>query len=191
MLNVKYWRTFCDVIYLFAQVFIVSVDRAYKEVYTKKYWKLSVAQFLWYDCTFKKQCTVPVTLTFDLWKTFFQWIDSDPISVLHEFQIDISTNGWEIKYQNMGIGLLHVKRCTRKNDVKWRPIVTKFGTLIENMSRTGLYDCHILKIFIDNFMIISNFGMGILHVKVKYWRIFCDVISLLAQVFIVLSNRVS
>ena len=78
-----------------------------------------------------------------------------------------------------------------KNDVKWRPIVTKFGTLIENISRTGLYDCHIFKIFIDNFMRISNFGMGVLHVKVKYWRIFCDVISLLAQVFIVSSNRVS
>ena len=78
-----------------------------------------------------------------------------------------------------------------KNDVKWRPIVTKFGTLIENMSRTGLYDCHIFKIFIDNFMIISNFGMGVLHVKVKYWRIFCDVISLLAQVFILSSNKVS
>ena len=28
----------------------------------------SMAQFLWYDCTYKKQCTVPVTLTFDLWK---------------------------------------------------------------------------------------------------------------------------
>ena len=28
---------FCDVIYLFAQVFIVSVDRAYKEVSTRKY----------------------------------------------------------------------------------------------------------------------------------------------------------
>ena len=70
---------------------------------------------------------------------FFQWIDSDPISVLYVFQIDISTNSWEIKCQNMGIGLLHVKRRTRKkNDVKWRPIVTKFGTLIENMSRTGL-----------------------------------------------------
>ena len=26
-----------------------------------------------------------------------------------------------------------------KNDVKSRP--TKFGTLIENMSKTGLYDC--------------------------------------------------
>ena len=25
-----------------------------------------MAQFLWYDCTFKKQCTVPVTLTFDI-----------------------------------------------------------------------------------------------------------------------------
>ena len=40
-------------------------------------------------------------------------------------------------------------------------------------------------------MRISNFGMGVLHVKVKYWRIFCDVISLLAQVFILSSHRVS
>ena len=45
-----------------------------------------MAQFLWYDCTFKKQCTVPVTLTFE--GHFFQWIDSDPISVLYEFQIE-------------------------------------------------------------------------------------------------------
>ena len=74
-----------------------------------------MAQFLWYDCTFKKQCTVPVTLTFDLY--FVQWIDNDPISVLYEFQIDISTNSWEIKYQNTGICLLHVKRRTRQ---KWR-----------------------------------------------------------------------
>ena len=40
-------------------------------------------------------------------------------------------------------------------------------------------------------MRISNFGMGVLHVKVKYLRIFCDVISLLAPVFILSSNRVS
>ena len=55
----------------------------------------------------------------DLWpmKFFVQWIDNDPISVLYEFQIDISTNSWEIKYPNMGIGLLHVKRNTR---YKWR-----------------------------------------------------------------------
>ena len=59
------------------------------------------------------------------------------------------------------------------------------------MNRKGLYDCHNLKICIDNFMRISNFSMGVLHVKVKYWRIFCDVISLLARVFIVSSNRVS
>ena len=47
----------------------------------------------------------------------------------------------------MGRGLLHVKRRTRqkwrKNDVKWSPIVTKYGIVIEIMSRTGLYDCHI------------------------------------------------
>ena len=78
-----------------------------------------MAQFLWYDCTFKEQCTVPVTLTFDLSKSIY----NDPIraykqiSVLYEFQIDISTNSWEIKYQNMSIGLLHVKRRTRP---KWR-----------------------------------------------------------------------
>ena len=58
-----------------------------------------------------------IDLKFDIWKTIFvQWIDSDPISVLYEFEIDISTNSWEIKYQNMGIGLLHVKRRTRQ---KW------------------------------------------------------------------------
>ena len=71
-----------------------------------------MAQFLWYDFTFKKQCTIPVTLTFKV--NFFWWIDNDPISVLYAFQIDISTNSWEIKYQNMGIGLLHVKRSTRQ-----------------------------------------------------------------------------
>ena len=38
----------------------------------------------------------------------------DPISVLYEFQIDISANSREIKYRNMGIGLLHVKRHTRQ-----------------------------------------------------------------------------
>ena len=30
-----------------------------------------MAQFLWYDCTSKKQSTVPVTLTFDLWSYIF------------------------------------------------------------------------------------------------------------------------
>ena len=30
-----------------------------------------MSQFLRYDCTFKKQCTVPVTLTFDLSKLIF------------------------------------------------------------------------------------------------------------------------
>ena len=43
-----------------------------------------------------------------------------------------------------------------------RPIVTKFGTLIENMSRTGLYD---LPYFIDNFRRVITFGMGVVHVS--------------------------
>ena len=38
-----------------------------------------------------------------------------------------------------------------KNDVKWRPIVTTFDTLVENMSKTGLYDCHIFLDFVGRF----------------------------------------
>ena len=118
MLNVKYWRIFCDVIYLFAQVFIVSVDRAYKEVPTKNILKIVYGSafviWLYLQKAMYRPCDI------DLWPmkdNFFQWIDSDPISVLYAFQIDIATNSWEIKYQNMGIGLLHVKRRTRQ---KWR-----------------------------------------------------------------------
>ena len=59
--------------------------------------------------------------------------------------------------------ILNVAHVT--NDVKWRPIVTTFGTLIENMNRTGLYDCHIFYIFLDDFMNNINCGIGVLHVK--------------------------
>ena len=41
------------------------------------------------------------------------------------------------------------------------------------------------KIFFDDFISNINCGIGVLHV----WRIFCDVISLLAQVFIVSVDR--
>ena len=34
-----------------------------------------------------------------------------------------------------------------------------------NMSRTGLYDCHILFIFVDDIMSNINCGIGVLHVK--------------------------
>ena len=59
--------------------------------------------------------------------------------------------------------MLNVAHVT--NDAKWRPIVTTFGTLIEHMSRTGLYDCHIFQIFLDDFMSNINCGIGVLHVK--------------------------
>ena len=46
--------------------------------------------------------------------------------------------------------------------------ITKFGTMIDNMSRMRLNEYHILKIFVDYFMRNSNFGIAVLHVKVKY-----------------------
>ena len=46
-----------------------------------------------------------------------------------------------VQFLRYTIELLHVAQVT--NDAKWRPIVITFGTLIENVSRTGLYDCHI------------------------------------------------
>ena len=57
------------------------------------------------------------------------------------------------------------------------------------MSRTGLYDCHIFQIFFDDFMRNINCGIGVLHVKRQILTYFCDVISLLAQVFIVPFDR--
>ena len=57
-----------------------------------------MAQFLWYNYTFKKQDTVPVTLTFDLWRSiYFSELSTNPISILYKFQIDISSNSREIK----------------------------------------------------------------------------------------------
>ena len=117
MLNVKYWRIFCDVISLLAQVFIVPVDRAYKEVPTIFF--LNCIWLSFCDMTVPSKNNVPSLwpwpLTYE--SQFFQRIDNDPMSVLYEFQIDISTNSREIKHQNMGIGLLQVKRRTRQ---KWR-----------------------------------------------------------------------
>ena len=57
------------------------------------------------------------------------------------------------------------------------------------MSRTGLYDCHIFQIFVDDFMSNINCGIGVLHLKRQILTIFCDLISLVAQVFIVSFDR--
>ena len=56
-----------------------------------------------------------------------------------------------------------------KNDVTLpvRPIVTTFGTLIQNMNRTGCMTAIYFQIFVDDFMRFY-FGIGDLHVKVKY-----------------------
>ena len=54
-------RPFKVNIYVWGQYIPISVY--------KKYWKFSVAEFLWYDCTLKNQCTVRVTLTYDLWRS--------------------------------------------------------------------------------------------------------------------------
>ena len=56
---------------------------------------------------------------FDLWRLiFFGWIDYEPISVLYEFQIDISTNTREIKYRTMDIAFYMLNVAHVKNDVR-------------------------------------------------------------------------
>ena len=59
--------------------------------------------------------------------------------------------------------MLNVAHATY--DVKWRLIVTTFDTLIDNKSRTGMYDWRIFKISVDNFMSNINCGIGVLHAK--------------------------
>ena len=84
-----------------------------------------MAQFLWYDCTFKKQCTVPVTLT-------FQWIEYNPISILYKFQIDIFSNSREIKHQNIG--------QTHERQTNIHEIVGSSPTRRSNFSNLNLYN---------------------------------------------------
>ena len=86
MLNVKYWRIFCDVNSLLAQVLIFSFDRVYKEVPTKNIEIFLWLLFLWYDCTFNKQVTVPVTFTFDIWCQFLllSWNSYTKITNYHK-----------------------------------------------------------------------------------------------------------
>ena len=48
---------------------------------------------------------------------------------------------------------------------------------------------HIFQIFVDDFMSNINCGIRVLHVKRQILTYFCDVISLLAQVFIVSVDR--
>ena len=44
----------------------------------------------------------------------FQWIEYNPISILYKFQIDISSNSREIKYQNIGRTHRHTHRHTHR-----------------------------------------------------------------------------
>ena len=70
------------------------------------------------------------------------------------------TSFWDTPLNCYMLNVAHVT-----NDVKWRPIVTTFGTLIENMSRTGLYDLTILWAILTA---VLEFYM----LNVKYCRIF-------------------
>ena len=65
------------------------------------------------------------------------------------------------------------------NDVKWRPIVTTFSTLRENLSRTAAIWLPYFVDFFDYFMSNINCGIGVLHVKRQIltyllWRHFSD-----------------
>ena len=121
----------------------------------KKNWNFSKAQFLWCDCTFKKQCTVSVTLTIDIWRSmFFQWIECHPINILHKFQIDISSNSREIKYQNIGRTHTHTDRQTHTHTDRQ---TDRVKTIPRNPLRgRGNYVLELLDIVIRSLPIIYN-----------------------------------
>ena len=144
MLNVKYWRIFVTSFICSLKFFIVSVDRAYKEVSTK-----NIENCLWLsfcDMTVPSKSNVPSLwhwpLTYE--RQFFssELIVTLLVSCMNFRSISLLiAEKWNTKIWVYAFYMFNVAHV--KNDVKWRPIVTKFGTLIENMSRTGLYDCHI------------------------------------------------
>ena len=100
--KVKYWR-------IFVTSFLCSLKFLlfYRIEYPKRcLWK-KIEIFLWLsfcDMTVPSKSNVPSLwpwpLTYE--GQFFQCIEYNPISILYKFQIDISSNSWEIKYQNIG-----------------------------------------------------------------------------------------
>ena len=89
----------------------------------RRLWK-KIEIFLWLsfcDRTVPSKSNVPSLwpwpLTYE--GQIFQWIEYNPISILNKFQIDISSNSREIKYQN--IGRTHRYTHTQTDRVKTIP----------------------------------------------------------------------
>ena len=90
---------------------------------------------------------------------FFQWIAYNPISILYKFQIDISSNSREIKYQNIGRTHRHTHRHTHRQTGWKQYLATPSGG--EVITETGWKDagtflqffwltpCSIFNIWID------------------------------------------
>ena len=80
-------------------------------------------------------------------RVFILLIDTATQEVpMKKFEGNCLSSFWDTPLNCYMLNVAHVT-----NDAKWRPIFTTFGTLIENMSRTGLYDCHICQIFFWRF----------------------------------------
>ena len=117
-------------------------------------------------------CQCLATFTPSKWKHFdiFSWRHFSARSSFYiinwygypwkTFERNCQSSFWDTPLNCCMLNVAHVT-----NDAKWRPIVTTFGTLIENMSRTGLSDCHIFQIFFNDFMSTINCGIRVLHVK--------------------------
>ena len=142
----------------------------------------------------KSRSTVPVTLTFES-PCFF----SELITTLYVFCMNFRSISlliaWEIKYQKYGyrpftmLNVAHVK-----NDVKWRPIVTKSWHTDQRIwvwrgCMTAIFFWFSLKtINYENDSNSSN--IGVLHAKVKYWRIICDVTFSARSSIVLLFHRI-
>ena len=63
---------------------------------------------------------------------FFQWIEYNPISILYKFQIDISSNSREVKYQNIG---RHTDRHTHTQTGWKQYLATPSGGEVTNIAK--------------------------------------------------------
>ena len=69
---------------------------------------------------------------------FFQCIEYNPISILYKFQIDISSNSWEIKYQNIGRTHTHTDRHTDRQTGWKQYLATPSGGEVISMMNIAI-----------------------------------------------------
>ena len=116
-----------DVLFVTSFLYSLQFLLFHRIEYPKRCLPKKIENFLWLsfcDMTVPSKSNIPSLWPWPLTyegQVFFQWIEYNHMSILYKFQIDISSNSREIKYQNIGRTHRHTYRQTDTHTQTDRP----------------------------------------------------------------------